>query len=78
MAATKTVAWPNDAGLDTSYEEHEPVELTVSGDIASYAAGVLYRTGPLGYKAKTNDGKIWAAKHWYVIDQPQVGRYGVK
>jgi torulene dioxygenase len=21
--------------------------------------------GPLGYKAKTNDGKIWAAKHWF-------------
>lgn len=23
------------------------------------------RTGPLGYKAKTDDGKVWAAKHWF-------------
>jgi torulene dioxygenase len=24
-----------------------------------------FRAGPLGYKAKTDDGKIWAAKHWF-------------
>ncbi|KAH8727992.1 carotenoid oxygenase [Phaeosphaeriaceae sp. PMI808] len=57
--------WPNDAGFDTEYEEHEPVELAVQGTIPYYVAGVLYRTGPLGYKAKTDDGKIWAAKHWF-------------
>jgi torulene dioxygenase len=65
VVATADVPWPNDAGLDTDYEEHEPVELTVKGNIPQYAAGVLYRTGPLGYKAKTDDGKIWAAKHWF-------------
>ena len=64
VAATKD-SWPNDAGFDNNYEEHEPVELEVKGNIPQYAAGVLYRTGPLGYKAKTDDGKIWAAKHWF-------------
>jgi torulene dioxygenase len=64
-ATTAEIPWPNDAGFDTDYEEHTPVELTVKGDIPRYAAGVLYRTGPLGYKAKTNEGKIWAAKHWF-------------
>jgi torulene dioxygenase len=65
MVVTTTDVWPNTAGFDTDYEEHEPVELTVKGTIPQYAAGVLYRTGPLGYKAKTDDGKIWAAKHWF-------------
>ncbi|EOA85194.1 hypothetical protein ACJQWK_06302 [Exserohilum turcicum] len=64
MVATTDV-WPNTAGFDTDYQEHEPVELSVTGTIPQYAAGVLYRTGPLGFKAKTNDGKIWAAKHWF-------------
>ncbi|KAJ4373309.1 hypothetical protein N0V83_003603 [Neocucurbitaria cava] len=65
MVAATADSWPNDSGFDTSYEEHEPVELTVKGNIPHYAAGVLYRTGPLGYKAKTDDGKTWAAKHWF-------------
>jgi torulene dioxygenase len=34
-------AWPNEAGFDTTYEEHEPVELIVKGTIPYYAAGVL-------------------------------------
>lgn len=38
-----TDVWPNDAGFDTNYEEHEPVELTVKGNIPQYAAGVLCR-----------------------------------
>lgn len=59
------VQWPNDSGLDTHYEEHEPVELTVRGNIPTYAAGVLYRTGPLGYKTKREDGTTYAAKHWF-------------
>ncbi|KAH7080996.1 carotenoid oxygenase [Paraphoma chrysanthemicola] len=60
-----TDVWPNDSGFDTNYEEHEPVELAVTGTIPEFAAGVLYRTGPLGYKANTDDGKVWAAKHWF-------------
>ncbi|KAF2683855.1 hypothetical protein K458DRAFT_432042 [Lentithecium fluviatile CBS 122367] len=58
-------SWPNDAGFDTDYQEHEAVDLTVKGNIPQYAAGVLYRTGPLGFKTETKDGKEWAAKHWF-------------
>ncbi|KAF2740737.1 carotenoid oxygenase [Polyplosphaeria fusca] len=58
-------SWPNISGFDTDYEEHEPVSLTVQGVIPQFAAGVLYRTGPLGYKVKTNNGNIWAANHWF-------------
>ncbi|PSN74235.1 carotenoid oxygenase [Corynespora cassiicola Philippines] len=57
--------WPNDAGFDADYEEHSPVALTVKGTIPRFAAGVLYRTGPLGYKIKTGKGNTWAAKHWF-------------
>ncbi|KAF1835849.1 hypothetical protein BDW02DRAFT_494925 [Decorospora gaudefroyi] len=64
VVATEEI-WPNDAGFDTDYEKNDPVELMVKGEIPRYAAGVLYRTGPLGYKARTDDGKIWAAKHWF-------------
>lgn len=41
------------------------MELVVKGQIPSYAAGVLYRTGPLGYKAKTDRNGVWAANHWF-------------
>ncbi|KAF9695581.1 hypothetical protein EKO04_006469 [Ascochyta lentis] len=58
-------AWPNDAGFDTTYQELEPISLSVKGNIPPYAAGVLYRTGPLGYKAKAKNGKTFAAKHWF-------------
>ncbi|KAF2442666.1 beta,beta-carotene 9',10'-dioxygenase [Karstenula rhodostoma CBS 690.94] len=58
-------SWPNDAGFDTDYEEHNSVELTVKGKIPPYVAGVLYRTGPLGFKAQTYEKKTWAANHWF-------------
>lgn len=58
-------SWPNDSGFDTAYQEHERITLEVKGDIPHYAAGVLYRTGPLGYKATSKDGKPFAAKHWF-------------
>lgn len=58
-------AWPNVAGFDTTYQELDPVTLKVKGHIPNYAAGVLYRTGPLGYKAKAENGKNFAAKHWF-------------
>lgn len=59
------VNWPNDAGFDTAYQELEPVPLKVKGDIPRYAGGVLYRTGPQGYKATSKDGKEFAANHWF-------------
>lgn len=57
--------WPNDPGFDTDYQEPAGVPLTVKGDIPSYVSGVLYRTGPLGYKIDTNDGNTWKANHWF-------------
>ncbi|KAF2660100.1 hypothetical protein K491DRAFT_110061 [Lophiostoma macrostomum CBS 122681] len=59
------VSWPNDEGFDNDYEVTTPVQLSVKGEIPAYAAGVLYRTGPLGYKIKTDEGKTWAANHWF-------------
>ena len=59
------VTWPNDSGFDTAYQELEPIPLTVKGKIPRYAGGVLYRTGPLGYKATSKDGKEFAANHWF-------------
>lgn len=46
-------------------EERTPVELETSGNIPAYAAGVLYRTGPGGYKVETDKGGTWAASHWF-------------
>ncbi|KAF1976275.1 hypothetical protein BU23DRAFT_502115 [Bimuria novae-zelandiae CBS 107.79] len=57
--------WPNEAGFDVDYEEHEPIELTVRGEIPYYVAGTLYRTGPLGFKTKTDQNAEWAAAHWF-------------
>lgn len=57
--------WPNDVGFDVFTEQTSPVELTVSGKIPAYAAGVLYRTGPGGYKVKTNKQDTFAASHWF-------------
>lgn len=57
-------SWPNDAGFDTDYQEHEAVDLVVKGNIPQYASGVLYRTGPLGFKAPS-DGTGYSAKHWF-------------
>lgn len=39
--------------------------MKVKGTIPYYAAGILYRTGPLGYKIETDNGKTWTANHWF-------------
>lgn len=57
--------WPIEKGFDNDWEQHEPVALTVKGDFPAYAAGVLYRTGPIGYKIQTEEGKTWEAGHWF-------------
>jgi torulene dioxygenase len=36
--------WPNEAGFDTDYEQHEPVQLTVKGIIPYYVAGILCKS----------------------------------
>jgi torulene dioxygenase len=57
--------WPNLIGFESEYEQHEPIELKVIGNIPSYAAGVLYRTGPGTHKVKTDDGKMFETEHWF-------------
>ena len=42
-----------------------PVGLCVNGNIPTYAAGTLYRTGPGTYQVATNDGKGFQASHWF-------------
>lgn len=37
----------------------------MTGNIPSYAAGVLYRTGPGNYKLKIKSGKELSASHWF-------------
>jgi torulene dioxygenase len=37
----------------------------VKGNIPKFTAGVLFRTGPLGYKIKAENGKEYSAKHWF-------------
>lgn len=37
----------------------------MKGNIPHYVAGVLYRTGPQGFKLQTEQGKTWAANHWF-------------
>ncbi|MCJ1288065.1 hypothetical protein MMC26_007418 [Xylographa opegraphella] len=57
--------WPNTYAFETEDEQRTPVELTVTGEIPSYAAGTLYRTGPGTYKVATDNGKGFAASHWF-------------
>lgn len=57
--------WPNDQGFDTDYEERTPIELKVTGKIPAYAAGLLYRTGPGGYKVDTEKGTTISMSHWF-------------
>ncbi|KAJ5899480.1 Carotenoid oxygenase [Penicillium taxi] len=57
--------WPNDKGFDPEYEQREPVELSVTGHIPAYAAGVLYRTGPGKSQVETEDGQLFQLTHWF-------------
>ena len=68
--------WPNTQGFDGKYEERNPVELEVEGQIPPYTAGVLFRTG-LGPRAfKTDKGNTFKVNHWF--DQlSQVHRFQI-
>ncbi|KAL2836560.1 carotenoid oxygenase [Aspergillus pseudoustus] len=57
--------WPNDQGFEGNHEQKTPVELTVTGYIPPYAAGVLYRTGPGRYKVDTEHGNTFQVPHWF-------------
>lgn len=37
----------------------------MTGDIPSYAAGTLYRSGPGGYQVNTDKGTTYSASHWF-------------
>ncbi|KAJ5383763.1 hypothetical protein N7517_001674, partial [Penicillium concentricum] len=57
--------WPNDKGFDPEYEQRKPVELPVTGDIPTYAAGTLYRTGPGKSQLKAENGNTLRLSHWF-------------
>ncbi|KAL4784789.1 carotenoid oxygenase [Aspergillus varians] len=63
--ATHFNDWPNDQGFDANREQKSPVELSVTGEIPSYAAGVLYRTGPGRYTVDTENGDTFKISHWF-------------
>ncbi|KAJ6012498.1 hypothetical protein N7499_011831 [Penicillium canescens] len=58
-------SWPTDKGYDPEYEQREPVELPVTGQIPAYAAGVLYRTGPGKSQVQAENGDILRLSHWF-------------
>ncbi len=41
------------------------MELVVTGNIPTYAAGILYRTGPGGYQIDTEKGTRYTTSHWF-------------
>ncbi|CAI7607112.1 unnamed protein product [Penicillium viridicatum] len=57
--------WPNDKGFDPEYEQPRPVELSVTGHIPAYAAGVLYRTGPGKRQVEVENGETLQLSHWF-------------
>lgn len=57
--------WPNSVGFDATYEERNPVELKVEGQIPAYAAGVLFRTGLGPRFVDTDQGTTFQVGHWF-------------
>jgi torulene dioxygenase len=51
--------------FDANYEERQPVELSLTGQVPSYAAGVLYRTGPGKYTVDRENGETFKISHWF-------------
>lgn len=57
--------WPNEAAFDGLTEERGPIKITVTGNIPTWAAGSLYRTGPGLYKIDTDAGATFEMSHWF-------------
>lgn len=59
--------WPNDGGFNALGDTREKVDVPISGSIPNYVAGVLYRTGPGGYKVPRTDPKKgdFSCSHWF-------------
>lgn len=53
------------AQFDPEYEQRKPVELSVTGQIPAYAAGVLYRTGPGKSQVEAENGETLRLSHWF-------------
>lgn len=63
--ATHYNDWPNSQGFDTNYEEREPVELRVEGNIPTYAAGTLFRTGLGPRSVDCGEKGVFRTNHWF-------------
>ena len=57
--------WPNAFAFDTDFVQNEPIELKVTGNIPTYAAGTLYRIGPGANQIKCDNGKQFKTIHWF-------------
>jgi hypothetical protein len=71
--------WPNGIGVSTTYlkrydnllqfqsplVEHDAIELRVIGQVPSYVAGVLYRTGPYAYQVGDTPTGTYSRSHWF-------------
>ncbi|PYH93572.1 putative dioxygenase [Aspergillus ellipticus CBS 707.79] len=57
--------WSNVKGFDANFEQKTPVELAIKGHIPTYAAGVLYRTGPGACKVDAANGETLRLSHWF-------------
>ncbi|USW55628.1 Putative carotenoid oxygenase [Septoria linicola] len=68
MSATKHYNdWPNAGAFNALGDQKQKIKLGITGSFPDYAAGVLYRTGPGGYKiprADSQDGDF-ACSHWF-------------
>ncbi|CCC05313.1 hypothetical protein SMACR_08627 [Sordaria macrospora] len=57
--------WPNEAAFDGLTEERGPIKIAVTGNIPTWAAGSLFRTGPGVYKIDTDAGTTFEMSHWF-------------
>ncbi|KAH6667038.1 beta,beta-carotene 9',10'-dioxygenase [Plectosphaerella plurivora] len=65
MSSQAYKSWPNEAGFDGLTEERGPLELVVHGDIPTWAAGSLFRTGPGGCKVENTPKGTHYVTHWF-------------
>ncbi|CAI6099658.1 unnamed protein product [Clonostachys chloroleuca] len=57
--------WPNEAGFEGLEEHRGPIDLKIVGQIPSWAAGSLYRTGPGQNAVDTDNGSTHRVSHWF-------------
>ncbi|KAK7966568.1 carotenoid oxygenase 2 [Apiospora aurea] len=57
--------WPNEAGFEGLAEHRGPVELRVKGNIPTWAAGSLYRTGPGASSVEDTKTGTFHISHWF-------------